>query len=160
MNNYTQSPQEPPQIISLDALAPDCEIKSIVGEGNVKWYVENYPDIERMQNYSFGAFNALMMFLMILYVVAVCVRKHRLSRYQWTNLAFLFAIYLIDFIIYFEYFQLSIGELKNCHVFDKIFSGTIDIFLYNITLRMGFKLYCISNDFYEFAIHGTLPEKK
>ena len=98
--------------------------------------------------------------MLILYVVAVCLRNHRLSKFQKINIAFLFVIYLIDMLIYFEFFGIDSDEGGNCHAFDKILTGTMDVLLYNITLLMAFKLYNVSNSFYEFTINGTLPEKK
>ena len=100
------------------------------------------------------------MILLILYVVAVCLRKHRLSSFQKINIAFLFIIYLFDMLVYFEFFGIDSNKLNNCHVFDKIFTGIMDALLYNMSLLMAFKLYKVSNNFYEFTINGTLPEKK
>ena len=100
------------------------------------------------------------MILLILYVLAVCLRKHRLSNFQKTNIAFLFIIYLFDMMVYFEFFGIDNDKLKNCHVIDKIFTGIMDALLYNMSLLMAFKLYKVSNNFYEFTINGTLPEKK
>ena len=36
----------------------------------------------------------------------------------------------------------------------------MDALLYNMSLLMAFKLYKVSNNFYEFTVNGTLPEKK
>jgi len=50
--------------------------------------------------------------------------------------------------------------MKNCHYYDHVFSGIADIFLFNITLLMAFKMYTITNNFYEFAVNGRLPENE
>ena len=141
----------------FDFFSIDCQAKSIFGGGNIKWYVQDYRDISQASNYCFGTVNAILMILVALYVAAVCYRKHRLTKYEWSNIAFLFTIYFLDIFIYFDYFHVDIGEFRNCHIWDKILAGTIDALLYNISLLMAYKLFTISNNFYEFAINGTLP---
>ena len=66
---------------------------------------------------------------------------------------------ILNATIYFEYYSLSIGELKNCHFYDHIFGDISDIFLFNISLYMGYKLHSITNNFYQFAMNGRLPEE-
>ena len=56
--------------------------------------------------------------------------------------------------------HIEISEFKNCHFFDHILSGSTDIFLFNISLSLGFKLYSVTNVFYEFVFKNRLPELK
>ena len=48
-------------------------------------------------------------------------------------------------------------EAKNCWVMDHIFFGTVDIFVFNFSILMGFKTYSVFADMYEFAVKGNLP---
>lgn len=42
---------------------------------------------------------------------------------------------------------------------NKIFFGTSDVFLFNVSIILGYKFYSVMNNLYEFSVKGNLPTK-
>ena len=42
---------------------------------------------------------------------------------------------------------------------DHVFFGTADILLFNMSILMGYKIYTVTNNMYEFAVKGNLPSQ-
>ena len=149
-----------PAISRFEALAPDCNVSDFIDDtGQDKKSIKNFEDVEKPINGTFGSFSIILAILIIMYVISTRVRKHRLAKHQWLQLFNLFVITSINAVVYFEYFNLSTGEFSNCHYFDHIFDGTTDIFLFNISMNIGYKLFTVTNNFYQFAVNGRLPEE-
>ena len=62
------------------------------------------------------------------------------------------------FVLY-GYFGIGNGDKDNCGFYDHVFFGVTDIFLFNVSILIGYKQYILSNNLYEFAVKGNLPSK-
>ena len=62
-------------------------------------------------------------------------------------------------IVLFNYLGISVDKDKSCYFYEDIFFGISDILLFSLSLYMAYKLYTVSNNFYEFAVNGRLTSE-
>ena len=117
--------------------------------------------MENVLSYVVAIIELLICLIIIIYAILALVRKHRMSTFQHCLLWSLFFISLLNAAVNCYYFGISSGADKerNCYFYDDVFYGTSDILLFNLSLYMAYKLYTISNNFYEFAVNDRLTSE-
>ena len=115
---------------------------SIIGNAkNDNNALENWESATSRVKKVYGTMHLVIMLIVLSYLIGSYVRKHRLSAFQWTFLIGLFFIEFFTTIVQYGYFGLGDGDHKNCHYYDKVFYGTGEILLFNISILIGYKLY-------------------
>ena len=101
-----------------------------------------------------GMENVILLLALIGFIVGKLVRKDRLTPTTWLCLIVLTILC----------FSVSVGQLKfgrydtrNCNFILHIIYGVENIILFNLLNSIGFKVYLVCHDIYEFAYHGNLP---
>lgn len=108
-------------------------------------------------NKTVGWINAVIFTLIALYMVLSCLRKHRLTKFQW------FGLSLLQFCILI----VSVGqvvfnniETSNCNfILSVIYTVEVTI-LFFISMLIGFKTYQVCREINDFALHGNLPSQQ
>ena len=123
-------------------LPTDCIRISIIGNAaNDKNKLENWGRATKRVERIFGTLHLIIMLIVLAYLIGSYIRKHRLSKFQWT---FLIALLFIEFfttIVQYGYFGLGSGDHQNCDYYDRVFYGTGEIMLFNMSIMIGYKLY-------------------
>ena len=117
----------------------------------------NYAEDIATADYVFGSFHLILLIVVIIFLIASKLRKHRLSSTQWILLINLIFVELVSVTIMFNYFGYGDDTKKNCLYWDHVFWGAADILLFNMQIMMGYKIYTVTNNMYEFAVKGNLP---
>ena len=110
--------------------------------------------------YFYAAVYVILFLGCMTYLIASCVRKHRMTFFQWQSLIILTVLIFLQIFIYFNYFGVGSGTEQNCGFFDNVLFGIADIYMFNFSILMGFRTYTVFNNMYQFAVNGELPEKK
>ena len=109
--------------------------------------------------YFFGAIHLLMACCGIIFLIQSYVRKNRLSKFQWAYMANLFAFQLLCATVLFGYFGIGGGYTDNCNFYNRVFYGSTDIFLFNVSILMGFKQFTVFSNMYQFTVKGNVPSE-
>ena len=104
----------------------------------------------------FGTMHLIIMLIVLAYLIGSYIRKHRLSKFQWVFLIVLMFIELFTAIVQYGYFGLGDDDNHNCFYSDKVFYGSGEILLFNMSILIGYKLYLEIDNLYEFAVKGNL----
>ena len=139
----------------------DCEKISLVGTETRRMnQIKDFDSYLIKIHYFYGTLYVILFLLCVAYQITSCIRKHRMTFFQWQQLSILTFLILLQIFIYFNYMGLGDGSNSNCGFFDNIFFGVSDIYMFNFSILMGFKTYTVFNNMYQFAVKGDLPEKK
>ena len=101
-----------------------------------------------------GTENVILLLAIIGFMVGKLVRKDRLSSTKWICLI----------VMTLLCFSASVGQLifgqfdsRNCNFILHTIYGVENIIMFNLLNTIGFKVYLVCHDIYEFAFHGNLP---
>ena len=115
---------------------------SIIGNAaNDDNALENYSTATKRLEKIFGTMHLVIMLIVLSFLIGSCLRKHRLSNFQWTFLIGLCFIEFFTMVVQYGYFGLGSGDHQNCDYYDKVFYGTGEILLFDISILIGYKLY-------------------
>ena len=138
----------------------DCIKISFLGNPDKKQTkLSDYGAARTTVSYISAFFNLALFLAILTYLIVSKIRKHRLSYFQWVYLINLAFVEVLTTIVLFGYFGIGDGHADNCGYYDHVFFGSTDIFLFNVSILLGFKQYSVSSSVYEFAVKGNLPSK-
>ena len=108
-------------------------------------------------NVTTGVLNALLFLVILTFMVFSCVRSHRLTRFEWislSNLAYATGSVALG--------QITIRHIdsKQCNFSLHLIYSVEVLILFNLSMIIGYKVYRISHEIYEFSINGNLPSEK
>ena len=97
----------------------------------------------------FGSFYVLILICVLTYIAVTIIRKHRLSRFQWVWLIISSFVVFFTIVVDFGYFGLAkYNTADSCGYFNNIFFGTGDMFLYNMSILIGYKMYTVTDNLF------------
>ena len=116
------------------------------------------PDLydKRMSTLTFicGIENAFLFLVLVVFIIVKLVRKDRMTTYTWLCLIIISSVTCAVSIT-----QLMLNEFdsRNCNFTLHIIYGVENIVLFYLFNSIGYKLYLVWHDTYEFAFHENLP---
>ena len=101
-----------------------------------------------------GTENVILLLALIGFMVGKLVRKDRLTPTTWISL-----IVLTILCFSVSVAQIFFGgyDSRNCNFVLHMVYGVENIIMFNLLNSIGFKVYLVCHDIYEFAFHGNLP---
>ena len=108
-------------------------------------------------NIIIGCLNIAIFLTISIFMIRSCLKKSKFSRINWFgfwNLVFSTGVVASGQISF------SKIESKNCNFGLDMIYGAENIILFNLSMLIGYKTYCICHEVNEFSIKGSLPGER